>query len=1374
MRRYLVATGVTTELVTSGPLIEESVETMVRLFTGTFGYTRATGLGLDPGIQEFRDELRAFCEEREPDDLVVLYHTGHAGIVTRRHKLWMGDTRNPVSGALATYELAELMLDDTPLNRAMIIIDSCHAGEGGAEALLSGMAAMDRDDKTLVVVTAAHPKEQIRAGEFAKLFVSAVDHPATAGHEPRYLSTAAIVERIMADPARAGSQSVAESVLFRQSELEPFLPNPRYDTLLHGRDLLTQLRITQDEARRQDMAGHFLPRARGVQLPHETSWRFVGREAVLGDLVAWLLTPADTRARVVTGDPGSGKSAVIGRLAVLSDPDWRAAVPRDDLPSGVIPPPGAIRAAVHARGLTSIDVLAALGAAVGVPAKTAGALAQALGGRSLVVAIDAVDEAVDPDKIVDEILRPLIEDARGLRLLLGTRWHLVDRLGTGAEVLDLDSERYADPGSLRRYTERVLVEGEPGSPYASAPADVLTDVADAVAEAAGRSFLVALIAARTLASVATVPADRGTAWRDSLPGTAAQAMHQDLETRLGPEAGRARDLLTPLAFAQGAGLPWAGMWAPLAAHLSGRDYRDEDLVWLRRAAGAYVVEALESGLSVYRLYHAALAEYLRGPWEAGQVERGIVAFLRGRAGPAWGKAPPYVRSHLATHAALARELDELVTDPDYLLAAVPAPLLAALPYAKGAAARAAGAVYRRVLHHLRHVSRAEGLSYLELGARRADAAELAGRIAGLEGRRPWVPLWAQWPYEAPHRVLTGHEGPVTDLVVVEEQGESVRVLSAGTDRTLRTWDVRTGEQLEVRRLVEAHDANPARVLLDAGDGVAVMLDQWAGVSVWDLRTCAPRWRRRIDRWWRLMINRRLGGYIAHDRGELGGRPVVVTTGLALRTTAWDVATGERLVSMTAESLTQARTEEGHTLVFGKEKRQAWDLEARRWTPRLGWRPWNRDVTFVGVDDVAILAGRELRGRTVLWDVRTGRCFWQGIAESAGEIPMPDGRRLVIVDDEPFLDGRPIEALRPAEVTPEPIDEVVVQVQGMAVQLTGHRGRITGHVTVTLPSGVRAEVTGGEDATVRVWELDSSFVEAGTAEIVDVAFSLWATADGDRVLGAALGVADELVIHDLRTSADIVTIDVVDWPAFTLGSGVAVAFTYDGSCVVVELESGQITRTFPADPLRFPTCAAASGGFALTGGHTHNAVLWDLAAGKAARVLRGHTRPVLAVALGRLAGGGRVAVTAGADGRIGVWDLDRRRRSWIRMLPWWRRLLSPPRSVHQVAHVAAAAGSVVLVLAEPGAAIQVHAGARPGGRYRRGRDLVAQAVAFAVLGEVVAVAEPKGVVGMWRLGAAEPYLRIELEAVVHDLVLAEPGLLWVATDRGLAAFEVELP
>jgi GTPase SAR1 family protein len=42
----------------------------------------------------------------------------------------------------------------------------------------------------------------------------------------------------------------------------------------------------------------------------------------LRDLTAWLSDGEDLRTIVVTGDPGSGKSAVIGRLCLFSDRDW--------------------------------------------------------------------------------------------------------------------------------------------------------------------------------------------------------------------------------------------------------------------------------------------------------------------------------------------------------------------------------------------------------------------------------------------------------------------------------------------------------------------------------------------------------------------------------------------------------------------------------------------------------------------------------------------------------------------------------------------------------------------------------------------------------------------------------------------------------------------------------------------------------------------------------------------------------------------------------------------------------------------------------------------------------------------------------------------
>jgi len=127
-----------------------------------------------------------------------------------------------------------------------------------------------------------------------------------------------VVGHIKTSNDRPGWQTVSHSVLFQHEPDLPFLPNPRYDPLLHGLDMATQLRLAEDPQREHELREHFLPRARGVESAAEVAWRFVGRHAALAELAAWLADP-DPPARVVTGDPGSGKSAVLGRLVVLAD-----------------------------------------------------------------------------------------------------------------------------------------------------------------------------------------------------------------------------------------------------------------------------------------------------------------------------------------------------------------------------------------------------------------------------------------------------------------------------------------------------------------------------------------------------------------------------------------------------------------------------------------------------------------------------------------------------------------------------------------------------------------------------------------------------------------------------------------------------------------------------------------------------------------------------------------------------------------------------------------------------------------------------------------------------------------------------------------------
>ena len=132
-----------------------------------------------------------------------------------------------------------------------------------------------------------------------------------------------------ADPGLLpGTQRAQWAMVAGNGAIPDFLPNPRRDATLANLDLAEQARRwrwRQDEERRraQELRGQFVPRISG----------FIGRAQALTDLSRWLDDTADARSAVVTGDPGSGKTAVLGFLAALADPRRRPTIPRDGLPA---------------------------------------------------------------------------------------------------------------------------------------------------------------------------------------------------------------------------------------------------------------------------------------------------------------------------------------------------------------------------------------------------------------------------------------------------------------------------------------------------------------------------------------------------------------------------------------------------------------------------------------------------------------------------------------------------------------------------------------------------------------------------------------------------------------------------------------------------------------------------------------------------------------------------------------------------------------------------------------------------------------------------------------------------------------------------------
>ncbi|MFJ2413971.1 tetratricopeptide repeat protein [Streptomyces brevispora] len=116
-------------------------------------------------------------------------------------------------------------------------------------------------------------------------------------------------------------------------------------------------------------AEHLVLAARGVGY-REEGWFFTGRKEVLGRIVAWLEAD-DPGLFLVTGPPGCGKSAVLGRIATLTDPERRReTVAHAGLREGDPDPglhPGRSLASVHLRGLSPLRAASELARQLGLP-----------------------------------------------------------------------------------------------------------------------------------------------------------------------------------------------------------------------------------------------------------------------------------------------------------------------------------------------------------------------------------------------------------------------------------------------------------------------------------------------------------------------------------------------------------------------------------------------------------------------------------------------------------------------------------------------------------------------------------------------------------------------------------------------------------------------------------------------------------------------------------------------------------------------------------------------------------------------------------------------------------------------------------------------
>jgi WD40 repeat protein len=592
----------------------------------------------------------------------------------------------------------------------------------------------------------------------------------------------------------------------------------RYDEHVRQEVLAAQRRQEWADVAAAQLRDHFGPRGRGI-LPSSvrSGSYFTGRVRVLTELAGWLAdtTNADARPRVVTGGPGSGKSAVLGRLLLLADPGCRgrAGMGTVGAPAETVPPSGVISGAVHARGRTVDEVAAGMAQALQIQESGTGGLIAALRERwqprPVVVLVDAVDEAADPHQLIVELLEPVASAAgrTKIRLLAGTRPGgengLLRLFGASAVIVDLDSPANLDARDVEDYVFRTLVAAEDpdvATPYRHST-DVAALVARAVAARAGTSFLVAQLAALSLMA-ADERVDIGVAgWSGELPATVGAAMERYLrEAR--PGARWMRDLLMALAWSQGDGLDDPGIWAAAATAVGTAEYSERDVARLLVDTSAVdlLQRTVRGDRAAFRLFHEALAEYLRQEStlyrSAAETQRRFTDVLlahvpRTQAGDRdWSRADEYTRTYLPVHAAGGGALDILLGEAGFLATGEPGRLLAALPTAITSRGRQIARVVERVGQQLLRSPPGEQVCYLEMAARMAGDDLLAQDLAAFAPHRPWSVPWARWEPLADGRLLGHHDDPVVGVTAVGTR-HGVIVVSASA-WAIRAWSLADG------------------------------------------------------------------------------------------------------------------------------------------------------------------------------------------------------------------------------------------------------------------------------------------------------------------------------------------------------------------------------------------------------------------------------------------------------------------------------------------------------------------------------------------------------------------------------------------------------
>lgn len=1015
------------------------------------------------------------------------------------------------------------------------------------------------------------------------------------------------------------------------------------------------------EARR-----HWEPRARGVHRISDHGFRFRGRKRALEVIKDRLDGDAvDRRVLVVTGDPGAGKSAVLGRIVTTADGDTARKLPAWD--TEVRATVGSVSCAVHAKDKSVLEVASEIALAAGVAPPEhiedfAVDLYDALAGegRRFNVIIDALDEAISPAHardIIEQVIKPVAETCAnvGAQVIVGSRrsygmGDLQDAFEGTAELVDLGDAEYFAQDDLVAHTLatlQLLGNERRGNPYASDEA--ARPVAERIAELSKENFLVAGLTAGFHGLYDESPADPATlsfspkvniamdkyleaAPSISLPGETPHSPAREVP---------AKTLLTALAFAEAPGFP-VGLWCTALRTLGAGDIPETALIeFAQSSAASFLIESSDGDgpRAAFRLFHQALNEALRSSRakvaQPAEDEKALAqAFLSVGRDAGWEHAPDYLRRSLPVHAERGHIVDELLADDEYLLFADLRRVLQVGGQAVSSAAR------DRV--------RLLGLTPEAVRADLSGRAAMFGVTEALDGLgvayragRWQTPYRARWAVAAPsHESLTlrGHRTGVLTVCALPLDGERALLATAGDDGMVRLWDPADGSQSLV---LEGHEdkiraactvRTPDRTLLATGgdDGTVRLWDPADGSQVH-------------------VLEGHKGRVQAICSIEVGGEALIASGGSDRTVRLWDPSSGS-----------QVRVLEGHysgvfavcavpdgtrtLLASGGSDRivRLWDLGADDPCAHIlnGHRGGVFALCRINLEDGRVVLASGGGDRTVrLWDPGSG-----------AEIRRLEGHQggVRTISMMPF-EGRTLLATGSSDRTIRLWDLAADEAEAVHV-LKGHQGEV--RALQEVKAGPRRLLaTGSSDQTVRLWDLSATAPDEGPqdspARVLAVCAvetegrSMLATGSGDGAVSLwdpADGTSAGEFGGQHRGVRAICSV-------MSHGKAFLVTASSDQTVCLWDIQDHSRTRVLEGhhDEVR-AACPVWTEDQVLlaTGGTDRTVRLWNLADGTEIRRLDGLRNGVQAICA--VPSGDRVLLAIGsADTAVRLWDINARSR-----------------------------------------------------------------------------------------------------------------------------------